>query len=164
MESRVDACHPERSRGICTWTFLLPSNYGTRILNGDYAERAGSTPLRVEFHTAAQRFSASTVPKSLMVRWRDLSATRSDPAASAKSVLLSAFRRCRALGTCRSLDSLRSLGMTRAVPHLLIPASPHPRESLVRHPDHLEPRRQLAVAVRLEGLLDRAHELQRPAR
>src|SRR6476660_4198858 len=78
MESRVDACHPERSRGICTWTFVLLSNYGTRILNGDSAERAGLAPLRVELHAPAQRFSASTVPKSLMVRWRDLSATRSE--------------------------------------------------------------------------------------
>jgi len=95
---------------------LLPSNYGTRILNGDYAERAGSTPLRVEFHTPAQRFSASTVPKSLMVRWRDLSATRSDPAVSAESVSLSAFRRCRAFGMCRSLDSLLGMSGGRNTP------------------------------------------------
>src|SRR6476620_387329 len=49
-------------------------NDGTRILNGDHAERAGSAPLRVELHAPAHRSPPSTIPKILMVRWRDLSA------------------------------------------------------------------------------------------
>jgi len=46
-------------------------------LNGDLAERAGSSPLRVEMVESAYDTSPSTAQKSLMVRRRELCATPS---------------------------------------------------------------------------------------
>ena len=50
-------------------------NDGTRILNGDRAEEAGSAPLGVEMGDTAYVSYPSTTSKSLTVRRRDRSAT-----------------------------------------------------------------------------------------
>ena len=65
------------------------SNDGTRIWNGDLAEKAGSTALRVEMLALAQSSSPSTTTKSLMVRRRDRSARLPliPPSASGRSRL-----------------------------------------------------------------------------
>jgi hypothetical protein len=49
-------------------------NDGTRIVNGDLTETAGSTTPGVEIVAPVQNSSPSTSPKSLVVRRRDLSA------------------------------------------------------------------------------------------
>src|SRR6185436_5293582 len=49
-------------------------NDGTRILNGDFAETAGSSPLWVGMPRPEHSSSTSTTSKSLMVRRTDLSA------------------------------------------------------------------------------------------
>src|SRR5689334_18823778 len=123
--------------GVYVWDERLP-NYGTRILNGDLTERAGSSSRPSErrsrinsrifpdeadqllsgsrdlhtciapLHPRPQQFLVVPVERSL----HGHGAIRPFPR---KSVLLSAFRRCRALSKCRSLDSLRSLGMTASL-------------------------------------------------
>jgi len=61
----VQGCHPERSRGNPSWMVLLLSNYGTRIWNGDPAERAGSFfkgSASLKNATMAERLSRSLTP------------------------------------------------------------------------------------------------------
>ena len=112
-------------------------------LNGDHAERAGSTTLRVEIPGPAQRSSPSTPSKSLMVRRRDLSAcaersgfsVRSPSKIRVLSFSTSSFQGVRVVDPINDSDPLIA---ESSPPRLRVP----PRETLTRWSlNELTPRR-----------------------
>jgi competence protein ComEC len=70
-------------------------NDGARILNGDHAEEAGSTPLEVELVEPARRFSPSTISSSLRSWWADLLPHTEQIRLLPSHPVQSAFRRSR---------------------------------------------------------------------